>query len=48
VPWQMIVAYRRYTEQLDNMQGMLTSASQIPPLKTSRTAWPASLRPWCW
>lgn len=33
VPWQMIVAYRRYTEQLDNMQGMLTSASQIPPLK---------------
>ncbi|RUQ46791.1 phosphoethanolamine transferase CptA, partial [Corynebacterium pseudodiphtheriticum] len=33
VPWQMIVAYRRYTEQLNNMQGMLTSASQIPPLK---------------
>src|SRR5476651_1005852 len=33
VPWQMIVAYRRYTEQLNSMQGMLTSASQIPPLK---------------
>jgi heptose-I-phosphate ethanolaminephosphotransferase len=32
VPWQMIVAYRRYTEQLDNMQGMLDSASQIAPL----------------
>ena len=32
VPWQMIVAYRRYTQQLDNMQGMLDSASQIPPL----------------
>jgi heptose-I-phosphate ethanolaminephosphotransferase len=30
VPWQMIVAYRRYTEQLDNMQGMLTSASRKP------------------
>lgn len=33
VPWQMIVAYRRYTEQLNSMQGMLNSASQIPPLK---------------
>ena len=32
VPWQMIVAYHRYTQQLDNMQGMLDSASQIPPL----------------
>ena len=32
VPWQMVVAYRRYLEQLDNMQGMLASASQIPPL----------------
>ena len=33
VPWQMLVAYRRYLEQLDNMQGMLASASNIAPLK---------------
>ena len=32
VPWQMVVAYRRYLEQLDNMQGMLASVSKIPPL----------------
>jgi len=32
VPWQMVVAYRRYTEQLENMQGMLHSASTIAPL----------------
>ncbi|MFL6610715.1 MAG: phosphoethanolamine transferase CptA [Pseudomonas sp.] len=32
VPWQMLVAYRRYTEQLENMQGMLHSASTIAPL----------------
>ncbi|WP_285428315.1 MULTISPECIES: phosphoethanolamine transferase CptA [unclassified Pseudomonas] len=38
VPWQMIVAYRRYTEQLDNMQGMLHSASQIPPLTNLKDA----------
>lgn len=38
VPWQMIVAYRRYTEQLDNMQGMLHSASQIPPLSNLKDA----------
>lgn len=32
VPWQMIVAYQRYREQLNSMQGMLASASKIPPL----------------
>ena len=32
VPWQMLVAYRRYGEQLENMQGMLHSASKIKPL----------------
>jgi len=32
VPWQMLVAYRRYGEQLDSMQGMLDSSSKIPPL----------------
>lgn len=46
VPWQMIVAYRRYTEQLNSMQGMLTSASKIPPLKNlkdSMAGQPATL-----
>lgn len=38
VPWQMIVAYRRYTEQLNNMQGMLHSASQIAPLSNLKDA----------
>ncbi|AXA54030.1 phosphoethanolamine transferase CptA [Pseudomonas thivervalensis] len=33
VPWQMLVAYRRYGEQLENMQGMLHSASKIAPLR---------------
>ncbi|WP_347900422.1 phosphoethanolamine transferase CptA [Pseudomonas purpurea] len=33
VPWQMLVAYRRYTQQLDNMQGMLADVGKIPPLK---------------
>ncbi|WP_017905552.1 phosphoethanolamine transferase CptA [Pseudomonas asplenii] len=32
VPWQMVVAYRSYREQLNNMQGMLDSVSRIPPL----------------
>ncbi|KTC43508.1 MAG: phosphoethanolamine transferase CptA [Pseudomonas sp.] len=32
VPWQMVVAYRRYREQLNGMQGMLDSVSKIPPL----------------
>ena len=32
VPWQMIVAYRRYTEQLNSMQGMLNSAAVVVPL----------------
>ena len=38
VPWQMVVAYRRYLEQLDNMQGMLASASKIAPLKNLKDA----------
>jgi heptose-I-phosphate ethanolaminephosphotransferase len=32
VPWQMVVAWRRYTQQLENMQGMLDNVSKIPPL----------------
>ncbi|MCP1445724.1 heptose-I-phosphate ethanolaminephosphotransferase [Pseudomonas sp. GGS8] len=33
VPWQMAVAYHRYLDTLASMQGMLDSASKIPPLK---------------
>lgn len=46
VPWQMLVAYRRYQEQLANMQGMLHSARQIAPLrnlKDSTADQPATL-----
>lgn len=46
VPWQMVVAYRRYREQLDGMQGMLDSVSKIPPLtnlKDSMANQPATL-----
>ncbi|RYE76086.1 MAG: phosphoethanolamine transferase, partial [Oxalobacteraceae bacterium] len=32
VPWQMAVAYHRYLDTLAEMQGMLHSANQIPPL----------------
>ena len=38
VPWQMIVAYRRYTHQLENMQGMLENVSKIAPLKNLKDA----------
>ncbi|BBP53768.1 phosphoethanolamine transferase CptA [Pseudomonas sp. St386] len=38
VPWQMVVAYRRYGEQLENMQGMLHSASKIAPLRNLKDA----------
>ncbi|MCU7646721.1 phosphoethanolamine transferase CptA [Pseudomonas piscis] len=46
VPWQMVVAYRRYREQLNGMQGMLDSVSKIPPLtnlKDSMANQPATL-----
>ncbi|MEX5611554.1 phosphoethanolamine transferase CptA [Pseudomonas protegens] len=46
VPWQMVIAYRRYREQLDGMQGMLASASKIAPLtnlKDSMANQPATL-----
>ena len=33
VPWQMLVAYHRYTQQLDSMQDMLATSSSIAPLK---------------
>lgn len=38
VPWQMVVAYRRYTQQLENMQGMLDNVSKIPPLHNLKDA----------
>jgi len=38
VPWQMAVAYHRYLETLEDMQGMLDSASKIPPLKNLKDA----------
>ncbi|WP_460061272.1 phosphoethanolamine transferase CptA [Pseudomonas sp. S2_A05] len=38
VPWQMAVAYHRYLETLGDMQGMLDSASKIPPLKNLKDA----------
>jgi len=38
VPWQMVVAYRRYGEQLSNMQGMLHSTSKIAPLGNLKDA----------
>ncbi|WP_095179977.1 phosphoethanolamine transferase CptA [Pseudomonas sp. Irchel 3F6] len=38
VPWQMAVAYHRYMETLGDMQGMLDSASKIPPLKNLKDA----------
>ncbi|WP_447769748.1 phosphoethanolamine transferase CptA [Pseudomonas kilonensis] len=38
VPWQMLVAYRHYGEQLENMQGMLHSTSNIAPLRNLKDA----------
>ncbi len=38
MPWQMLVAYRRYGEQLENTQGMLHSASKIAPLSNLKDA----------
>ncbi|MFJ2284948.1 phosphoethanolamine transferase CptA [Pseudomonas iridis] len=38
VPWQMAVAYHRYLETLEDMQGMLDSASKIPPLHNLKAA----------
>jgi heptose-I-phosphate ethanolaminephosphotransferase len=40
VPWQMLVAYHRYTQQLDNMQDMLSSSSKVAPLKNLKQEQP--------
>jgi heptose-I-phosphate ethanolaminephosphotransferase len=38
VPWQMAVAYHRYTQQLASMQGMLDNVSKIAPLHNLKDA----------
>lgn len=40
VPWQMLVAYHRYTQQLDSMQDMLSSSSKVAPLKNLKEQQP--------
>ncbi|PPC94466.1 MAG: hypothetical protein CTY33_04140 [Methylotenera sp.] len=37
-PWQMIVGYFEYREQLQNMQLLLTRASNVPPLTNLKAA----------
>ncbi len=38
VPWQLVLGYRQYREQLANMQGMLTDVAKIPPLKNLKSS----------
>lgn len=33
VPWQLLVGYRQYREQLDNMQALLNQNAALPPLQ---------------
>ncbi|WP_409288746.1 phosphoethanolamine transferase CptA [Pseudomonas sp. KCJK8927] len=33
VPWQLLVGYRQYRQQLDNMQALLARNASLPPLK---------------
>ena len=37
VPWQLVLGYRQYREQLGNMQGMLSDVAKIAPLKNLKT-----------
>lgn len=32
-PWQLVVGYRQYRQQLDHMQGLLQDNAKIPPLR---------------
>lgn len=32
VPWQLLVGYRQYRQQLDNMQQLLAQNAALPPL----------------
>lgn len=38
VPWQMVIGYLNYREQLGNMQELLAANSKIPPLRNLRDA----------
>lgn len=33
VPWQLVVGYRQYRQQLDNMQALLAQNASLPPLQ---------------
>ncbi|MDH2014575.1 phosphoethanolamine transferase CptA [Pseudomonas juntendi] len=36
VPWQLLVGYRQYRQQLDNMQALLAQNAALPPLQNLR------------
>jgi len=36
VPWQLLVGYRQYLQQLDNMQKLLAQNAALPPLQNLR------------
>ncbi|MFK0345441.1 phosphoethanolamine transferase CptA [Pseudomonas asiatica] len=36
VPWQLLVGYRQYRQQLDNMQELLAKNAALPPLQNLR------------
>ena len=36
VPWQLLVGYRQYRQQLDNMQKLLAQNAALPPLQNLR------------
>ena len=36
VPWQLLVGYRQYRQQLDNMQDLLAQNAALPPLQNLR------------
>ncbi|MEK1906453.1 MAG: phosphoethanolamine transferase CptA, partial [Pseudomonas sp.] len=37
-PWQLVVGYRQYRQQLDNMQALLADNAKIPPLRNLKDA----------
>jgi len=46
VPWQLLIGYQNYRQQLDGMQAMLDAAAKVPPLtnlKDSTAGLPATL-----
>ncbi|MBC3458431.1 phosphoethanolamine transferase CptA [Pseudomonas mosselii] len=38
VPWQLVVGYRQYRQQLDNMQALLEQNAALPPLQNLKDA----------